>query len=155
MNIFLLDKDIKKCARYHCDKHVIKMLLEYAQILCTVCNQHGSKTPYKSTHQHHPCVKWAGASRQNWLWLRRLVLALNREYRYRYARKQDHAAAAVVKQLTVPDLPRHGLTAFPQAMPKQLRNSQDPVMAYRNYYCQMKSSIATWKKRRRPKWWLD
>lgn len=36
MNIFVLDLDPVKCAEYHCDKHVIKMTLETAQILCTV-----------------------------------------------------------------------------------------------------------------------
>ena len=35
MNIFILDKDIEKCAQYHCDKHLIKMILESAQLLCT------------------------------------------------------------------------------------------------------------------------
>jgi len=28
MNIFLLDKNPEKCAKYHCDKHVVKMILE-------------------------------------------------------------------------------------------------------------------------------
>jgi len=28
MNIFFLDTDTKQCAKYHCDKHVVKMILE-------------------------------------------------------------------------------------------------------------------------------
>ena len=36
MNIFILDKDIEKCAEAHVDRHVIKMILESAQMLCTV-----------------------------------------------------------------------------------------------------------------------
>ena len=35
MNIFYLDKDPKKAAEYSCDKHVVKMILESAQMLCT------------------------------------------------------------------------------------------------------------------------
>jgi hypothetical protein len=35
MNIFYLDKDPIKAAEYSCDKHVVKMILESAQMLCT------------------------------------------------------------------------------------------------------------------------
>ena len=35
MNIFYLDQDPRLCASYHCDKHVVKMIVEYAQLLCT------------------------------------------------------------------------------------------------------------------------
>ena len=35
MNIFYLDKDPVKAAQYSCDKHVVKMILESAQMLCT------------------------------------------------------------------------------------------------------------------------
>ena len=56
MNIFVLDTDISKCARYHADKHVVKMLLEGTQMLCTVLNCNGVTTPYKATHVSHPCT---------------------------------------------------------------------------------------------------
>ena len=36
MNIFYLDKDPKICATMHCDKHVVKMIIESNQILCSV-----------------------------------------------------------------------------------------------------------------------
>jgi hypothetical protein len=153
MNIFLLDKDIRKCAQYHCDKHVVKMVLEYAQILCTVCNMHQIKTPYRSTHKNHPCVIWAGESIQNWCWLKKLALALNHEYKYRYQHKRDHKSATVVKKLLQPDLPNIGLTPFPQAMPEEFRNEKNPVQAYRCYYSQIKRPFATWTRRRKPDWW--
>jgi len=35
MNIFYLHKDPDICASYHCDKHVLKMIIEYAQLLST------------------------------------------------------------------------------------------------------------------------
>ncbi|KPJ67992.1 MAG: hypothetical protein AMJ43_00820 [Coxiella sp. DG_40] len=153
MNIFVLDKNIKKCARYHCDKHVVKMILEYAQILCTICNQHGLKTPYKSTHIKHPCVKWAGESLQNWLWLKELTVALNGEYKYRYDTQRNHEAYRVVTLLKTPVLPNIGLTEFAQAMPQKYKVKNNAVLAYRKFYVGMKKSFATWKKRRVPKWY--
>lgn len=42
MNIFFLDRDPEICAAYHIDKHVIKMVTEYAQILGTAIRlRHG------------------------------------------------------------------------------------------------------------------
>lgn len=35
VNIFVLSKNTKKAAKYHCDKHVVKLILESAQILST------------------------------------------------------------------------------------------------------------------------
>ena len=35
MNIFYLHKDPKVCAEQHLDKHVVKMLIEYAQLMST------------------------------------------------------------------------------------------------------------------------
>jgi hypothetical protein len=35
MNLFNIDPDIDKCAEYHIDKHVGKMQLETAQMMCT------------------------------------------------------------------------------------------------------------------------
>ena len=35
MNIFYLDRNPKVAAEMHCDKHVVKMILESAQMLCT------------------------------------------------------------------------------------------------------------------------
>ena len=155
MNIFVLDYNIKKCAKYHCDKHVVKMILESAQILCTVSNLSGLKTPYLSTHIKHPCVKWAMESIQNWRWLRQLSIALNEEFKYRFEHKKDHKAYKIIKDLQEPPLPNIGLTEHPQTMPDVYKVMGNPVQAYRNYYVGMKTSFATWKKRRRPKWYLE
>lgn len=153
MNIFVLDKNIKKCARYHCDKHVVKMILEYAQILCTVNNLHGIKAPYRPTHIKHPCVTWAGESITNWRWLKKLAAALNEEYKYRYNCKQDHASYKIIASLTEPPLPNLGLTEFVQAMPDPYKVKNNAVQAYRNFYVGMKRPFAAWTKRRAPKWY--
>lgn len=152
MNIFILDNNIKKCARYHCDKHVVKMILEYTQILCTVCNENEIKTPYRSTHKKHPCVLWAGASVQNWLWLKSLTTALNAEYKYRYKKDQDHASYKIASSLPTPALPNLGITAHPQTMPEEFRIPQCPVLAYRQYYIARKRYFANWTRRHKPVW---
>ena len=155
MNIFVLDKDFRKCARYHCDKHVVKMILESAQILCTVSNLMGLTTPYRSTHIKHLCVKWAMQSIQNWCWLRRLASALNEEFKFRFGHKDNHKAYTIIENLEEPPLPNIGLTEHPQAMPDIYKAPGNPVQAYRNYYVAMKRPFATWKRRRQPKWYLD
>ena len=72
MNIFILDENIEKCAQYHCDQHVVKMIVESVQLLCIALNKKGFTTPYKSTHVKHPCVLCVKASYGNFLWLRSL-----------------------------------------------------------------------------------
>lgn len=79
MNIFVLDDDIEKCAEYHTDKHVVKMILESAQMLCTAVWSMGVEAPYKDTHKNHGCNVWVRKSLSNWLWLRDLTTALNDE----------------------------------------------------------------------------
>lgn len=152
MNIFVLDRDVGKCARYHSDRHVVKMTLESAQMLCTVLHMSGIEAPYRPTHIHHPCTLWAGRSLSNWLWLRELALALNDEYRYRYRRSSDHASGTVVKNLREPPLIDMGLTEFAQAMPEEYRIPGDPVGAYRRFYVAEKASFSTWTRRRVPDW---
>jgi hypothetical protein len=155
MNIFILDKEIEKCARYHADQHVVKMILESAQMLCTVVNQSGGTSPYRTTHANHPCTLWTGKSLSNWLWLRELALALNDEYRYRFNSEMDHRSAVVASSLSVPPLSDSGLTEFAQAMPEEYRIPGDPVAAYRRYYVAEKSEFVRWTGRRRPDWFVQ
>jgi hypothetical protein len=100
MNIFILDADIKRCDEYHCDQHVVKMILESVQILCTALYKHGFSTPYKPTHKKHPCVLWAEDSYDNFIWLKKLALALNEEYKYRFERSNDHKSIAVLNEIS-------------------------------------------------------
>ena len=155
MNIFFLDQNIKRCAKYHCDQHVIKMILESTQILSTVLSLQGIKTLYKPSHQKHPSVIWTCASLQNWLWLRELVFLLNDEYKYRYNSIINHKSYDVAKQLKVPNLPEKGLLEHPQVMPEEYKVLNDPVTAYRNFYIFSKSKFATWRKRKKPYWYTN
>jgi hypothetical protein len=154
MNIFVLDHDIGRCARYHCDAHVSKMILESVQILCTALNKKGFSTPYRSTHAKHPCVLWAEDSYDNFQWLARLAHALNAEYRFRYARTGDHASIAVLEQVEKLRFESLGLTEFVQAMPEQYKVPGDAVAAYRSFYLGEKHAFARWTRRPPPGWWI-
>jgi hypothetical protein len=150
MNIFVLDYDIKKCAEYTCDKHVVKMILESTQLLSTACRLSGIDAGYKISHINHPASKWTRKSLSNWLWLKELVIHLNEEFKYRYSGK-NHKAYDVAMTLPNPNISDIGISEFAQAMPDQYKCS-DVVQAYRNYYIGEKKEFATWKKRDIPFW---
>lgn len=86
MNIFWLDTDLTKCAQYHCDKHVVKMPLEYAQILSVAAGERNIQTSYKPTHINHPCTRWACKTGGNYTLLYDLALAVGKEYSLRYGK---------------------------------------------------------------------
>lgn len=164
MNIFVLDLDPRRCARYHCDFHVGKMITETAQILSTVLGG-----PYKPTHVSHPCVKWAGDGIDNVAWLLALGDALGEEFEYRRGKK--HASSLMMRRFT-PQLsgsiqpPSH----FALAMPEHIRGStptaspEKAVERYRAYYNACKQGFwrrpsgkwvpATWEKREVPEWFI-
>lgn len=152
MNIFVLDTDIKTCARYHCDQHVVKMILESAQMLCTTLNRRGLQTPYRPTHVNHPCVLWLDESYDNFLWLKDLALELNREYRFRYDKGCDHASVRIIHDIEHYRYTSRGLTEFAQAMPEQYKVPGDAVRAYRNFYRGEKLGFAAWTRRPKPDW---
>lgn len=152
MNIFVLDNDIETCARYHCDQHAVKMILESVQILCTVLNKKDFPTPYRSTHVNHPCVLWAGESWQNFCWLGELARALNAEYRYRFGKRDDHKSIAVLDEIANCRFDDRGLTEFAQAMPDRYKVPGNAVLAYRQFYLGEKMHFARWTRRRAPAW---
>ena len=152
MNIFVLDRNIKKCAQYHCDQHVVKMILESVQIMCTALNKQGFTTPYKSTHIKHPCVLWAEESYDNFLWLKSLAIELNNEYRFRYQKSHHHKSLAVLAEIETLSYRSQGLTPFAQAMPNKYKCKNNPVRAYRTFYRVEKSRFAKWTRRRPPPW---
>jgi len=151
MNIFVLHIDPEKAAKMACDKHVVKMILETAQMMCTVVASYGHNTPYRSTHAKHPCTIWAGQSRANWDWLVEYGMELCKEYTNRYSKV--HKSQSVIEwcAMTHIDLPNIPRTPFAQAMPPQYRNDC-VVTAYRAYYHGEKAGFATWKTQA-PDWW--
>ena len=152
MNIFVLDRDPAIAAAMMCDKHVVKMIVETAQMLCTIAHNMGYEgAPYRSTHKNHPCTVWAAKTSSNWSWLLRHGFALCDEYTKRYGK--NHKSKKVIEWCSqMPTRPKPGpLTPFAQAMPEQYRN-ECVVTAYRDYYVGDKSSFATWKTQT-PNWW--
>jgi hypothetical protein len=152
MNIFVLDTDIEKCAQYHCDQHVVKMILESVQMLCTALNKKGFDTPYRSTHVKHPCVLWVEQSYGNFLWLKNLTIELDKEYRYRYNRDSRHKSIAILDAISPCHYENLGVTEFAQAMPDEYKVPGDAVQAYRQFYLGEKMAFAKWTKRPAPAW---
>ena len=161
MNIFYLDEDVVLCARAHCDKHLVKMPLETAQLLCTARHVLGSaETPqYKSTHLNHPCAVWVRQSYSHYTWLCSFGIALCEEYTFRYGKV--HKCQAVIEKCAedAPKIEKFETydpwkwTDPPQCMPEDYRQ-KDTVSAYQEYYVAEKFDIATWKPpRTEPVWW--
>lgn len=151
MNIFILDLDQQQNAKYYCDKHIIKMITESNQLLCSTYyfTDYIPNNIYKLFGKNHPCAKWVRESLSNWLWLRSMTLELCKEYTYRY--EKVHKGESVCKTLEFPHIKDIGLTSFVQVMPEQYRN-ENIVTAYRKYYNGEKRNIFNWTKRNVPDW---
>lgn len=187
MNLFYLEEDLDKNAESHVDKHVNKMILEAAQICCTVIwvdvllgfvpraldkeesavlneykklekplkPEERKLTPYLGMMYNHPSTIWARSSLDNYEWTFCYAHSLAEEYRYRYG-KEHKSFWQVVNKLPEPTrLERVGFTPFALAMPDVLKNSQDPIQSYRDYYMLDKATFASWTGRSKPSWWDD
>jgi len=145
MNIFYLNNDPKLCAEMHLDKHVVKMILEYAQLLSTAhrvldgtvstrLSKSGRKQQYypladerdnflySATHVNHPSAVWVRHSYENYEWLYKLFIALLDEYTHRYGR--IHATARLIDALYTPPIhiPKGiGFTEPTPAMPNEVK----------------------------------
>ena len=160
MNIFYLDRDPVVAAKMHCDKHVVKMILESAQMLSTAhrvldgdeyADERGL---YKMAHKNHPSTIWVRTSTDNYMWLNRLFGALCKEYTYRYGK--HHASERLLVPLAkAPNgLDFNGFTDPPQCMP-ELCKGEDTVLAYQNYYIIEKSNLLKWTKRSGPEFFVE
>ena len=154
MNIFVLDPNPQVAARMMCDKHVVKMIIETAQMLCTVAHSRGHHAPYRATHSKHPCTVWTGESKGNWDWLIHHGMALCSEYTERYGRV--HKSQAVMEWCRDnPIGPTSGIrTPFRQAMPAEYKQP-NPIEAYRAYYRGAKAGFAEWRHGPTPEWWKE
>jgi len=149
MNIFFLHMIPRICAMMHCDKHVVKMILETAQMLCAVWHivdpdHEFHDPPYKLAHKNHPCTIWARESLANYNWLCQLGLELSKEYTYRYGKR--HASESYIKDMSemIPPIPDDVFTTPAQAMPDMYKDD-DSVVAYRTYYFFDKHRMHSWK----------
>lgn len=176
MNIFYLDKNPKTCAQMHVDKHCVKMILEYGQLLSTAhrvldgtvstrLSKSGRKQKhyalssvdldsvlYSATHINHPSAVWVRQSRDNYLFLWHLFKELCAEYTHRYGR--THATERLVETLAlVPHNIGNGSFTEPTpAMPDEYKVAGDSIQSYKNYYIGDKKRMFSWKNRETPSW---
>jgi len=153
MNIFFLSLNPTEAARLHCDKHVVKMILETAQLLYTAHWVYESPLPegaYRKTHPNHPSARWVRESLVNYRWLCSLGIALCEEYTYRYGKvhKTEHHLRWLTAN-TPTNLVDVGWTLPRLAMPDEYKD-KDPVVAYRRYYMGAKVRLLSYTKRPTP-----
>jgi hypothetical protein len=180
MNIFYLDNNAKTCAEYHCDKHVVKMILEYAQLLSTahrvldgtivighsktgrkqkryVLSDFRDNLYYSATHINHPSAQWVRKSNHNYMWLAELLEECCKEYTYRYGKVHKVESIGLMQSLknnfpkNIPDVP---FTQPTPAMPDDCKVTGNSLKSYRNYYSQNKVHLAKWKNRNVPEWFI-
>ena len=148
MNIFYLHRDPHKAAEYQYNKHVVKMILESAQMLCTAhhcINTEYADVPYKIAHKNHPSTIWVRRSANNYEWLYHHFCALSAEYKKRYGK--DHLSYIKCKDklsLMPGELVWTGFEQPPQAMPEKYKD-ECSIQAYWNYYINDKKHIANLK----------
>ena len=147
MNIFYLDECPKKAAKLQYNKHVVKMILESAQMLCTAHHHYGNgdNVPYKKAHYNHPSTIWVRQNSIHYDWLYDHMIALGNEYTKRY--NKIHLSITKCKDLVYlpPGIPTVMFNQPPQCMPDEYK---DPcsIQAYWNYYIGEKHTIANPKK---------
>ena len=184
MNIFYLDKDPIKAAKQSCDKHVVKMIVESAQMLSTAHRmidgtQYTGKTKtgrnikrwrhpnsnmdnvlYKACHTGHPSTLWVMENAYNYHWLYKHMIALNDQFKLRYGHVKDHSTITLLKEILMYPPKNISLNKLPTdptpAMPDDCKIPGDVVGSYRKYYIEHKRSFASWKSPgKMPTWYSE
>lgn len=180
MNIFYLHKKPEVSAQLHCDKHVVKMIIEYAQMLSTAHrvldgkpyveqnlglggrriqrwkhpNPCMEKTLYKASHVNHPSAVWVRESAVQYQYMYDMFVALCDEYTFRYGKV--HMTDTKLRVM-LDEIPRNlqlgDWREPPQAMPDDVK-SESSIDAYHKYYKQYKRDFAVWTNRDVPQFML-
>lgn len=152
MNIFYVDSSPVISAKQLVDKHIVKMPLETAQLLC--CAFPSGEAPYKRTHYNHPSAVWTRKSKENYQWLIEHGIALCGEYKRRYER--DHKCLSVINwcsdNIHKLSFESTGFVEPPQCMPEECKVVGNSVIAYQNYYNTHKKDMYKWKNMSPPSW---
>lgn len=176
MNIFFLSYSPDQCAKWMVDKHVVKMILESAQLLCTAhrvldgnkfVDTTGKRKKtvyiledqvkeivlYSATHINHPSAVWVRESSYNYIWLYDHFCSLLDEYRHRYGKIHSCEKFKTILNQIPKNIPNQfQLTPVRCAMDKKFIISDDPIINYRNYYKKGKPHLFSWKNREKPPW---
>jgi hypothetical protein len=180
MNIFYLHNDQLTCAKWHNDKHCVKMILEYAQLMSTAHRfldgeeytalsagnrklkryklpDAREETLYKASHINHPSAIWLRKAAANYTWLHTLFLELCDEYTYRYGK--THLSDTKFRTLLKSppnNIPKDvEFTEPTPAMPEDCVVAGDSIASYRKYYFEQKGHLDAWKKRERPSFYEE
>lgn len=152
MNIFYVDASPIRAATMLCDKHVVKMTLESAQLLSTA---HGESGPYKPAYPNHPCAVWTRASTGNYAWLYAHFFALAKEYEHRYGRvHKSWSVCWEILQMSPDNLPVRDFCEPPQCMPDKYK-CESTIAAYRAYYRGDKARLCKYTRSAPPSWLAD
>jgi hypothetical protein len=176
VNIFYIDESPVQAAQWMVDRHVVKMILESAQLLSTAHRlldgeefigktKTGRKAKrwklydsredvlYQATHINHPSAVWCRKSVENYNWLADHLHALLQEYTHRYGKKHKVEGDLSYMLMSPPkNLQEYDMTTMPSAMADEYKISDDPIINYRNYYQNGKASLHSWKNRQPPEW---
>jgi hypothetical protein len=178
MNIFILDNDPVIAAQEQCDKHVVKMIVESAQMLSTVhrmldgvmerrpsksgsmlqywkLNDQRENILYKACHFNHPSTVWTRESKANYQWHYQHFIALCDEYTYRYGKVHSTDTKLRIALQQIPtNIPEKHMTPFKLAMGSNPECMlEDAVESYRRFYeTKQKRFTMVWTKRPVPKW---
>ena len=161
MNRFLINYSPELCARDLCDKHVVKMPLEEAQMLCTTVRLHAPEYAefaglYRAVHQKHPCTIWAGQTRANYLYSLDMFREMCREYTHRYGKV--HASWRLYDALidAAQCVPDGDITPHPECFSEHtdLKSGRPwPIQSYRKFYMTKQRRFKmVWTKRDVPDW---
>lgn len=177
MNVFYLNEDPKQCAEEHCDKHVVKMVIEYAQLLSTahrvldgkevegrtktgrkakrfVLSDSRDSKLYLASHLKHPDEIWIQKSCKHYQYVYDLFNNLCDEFTKRYGKK--HLTDTKLRNILAmhpENIPCGDFEQPPQCMPDYCK-SEDSITAYKNYYINEKKAFATWKTKT-PEWYAN
>ena len=161
----------------HCNKHVVKMIIEYAQLMSTA-HRMIDGTEYndlsingrrikrwrhpelddvlmKASHVHHPSNVWVRQCNENYQWLYHMWLFLTKEYTHRYGK--THACARLIPILRcIPkNIPRGEFTEPTPAMPDECKIANNSLASYHKYYIEKKVRFAKWTNREAPLWYSN
>ena len=182
MNIFYLNKNPDMAAVEHVDKHVVKMIVEYAQLLSTAKrmldgteyidysknnrkikryrleNPNHDKVIYKACHYNHPSAVWVRENKLHYQWLYRLFKKLGHEYTHRYGKV--HSTNVLLNQLLETPPNNIPVTDWKDPPPAMKHYPDcivpgDSIQSYKNYYIVAKAYFAKWSKRETPKWFQE
>jgi hypothetical protein len=183
VNIFYLDHNPVEAARSHLDKHVVKMILEYAQLLSTahrvldgvltvglsksgrkrkqyVLNDERDQVLYSATHINHPSAVWVRQNKANYDYLYALFVSTCDEYTHRYGK--THLTDSKLREV-LHEFPKniysddklHVWHGPTPAMPDECKIAGDHIASYRKYYIDKKADMAMWTNREPPEWFIN